>query len=373
MAISASAISASTEVRQYGLLLCFVCGALYATQRAVSEGSTRYAIVQGLFLVGAVLTHYTARGDNRSRHICLALLVFRRRSTANSVHDHRNLNCRRDSFRVELFCTVSPRGGVQCDQPRLCQTVILGERYRDAAWILEEGVLGNFLIYGQREIGVSLHVSFPGLDLPPCCLAGPKHRALLALLIISPLLLGFATAVCQVLPFAGSRHQTYLLPFLAVGFSAALTWMPRTWMAPLLLLGVVLAPHWLTHNPPDNNPRILPIRDMTAATNYIQQAVPRGSPLFVDEQTRYLLGYYLGRNDSSLDSQRPLRSNERIDGRRIVAPRGYVWSFNPKETFPQLNDSAGTLGLVPTEPLWVVSAAWARDSTRNTASGRGPS
>ena len=60
MAISASAISASTEVRQYGLLLCFVCGALYATQRAVSESSTRYAIVQGLFLVGAVLTHYTA-------------------------------------------------------------------------------------------------------------------------------------------------------------------------------------------------------------------------------------------------------------------------------------------------------------------------
>jgi uncharacterized membrane protein len=60
MAISASAISASTEVRQYGLLLCVVCGALYATQRAVSESSTRYAIVQGLFLAGAVLTHYTA-------------------------------------------------------------------------------------------------------------------------------------------------------------------------------------------------------------------------------------------------------------------------------------------------------------------------
>jgi len=60
IALSPSAISASTEIRQCGLLLCFICGALYATERAFGERSTRWAIVQGLCLVGALLTHYTA-------------------------------------------------------------------------------------------------------------------------------------------------------------------------------------------------------------------------------------------------------------------------------------------------------------------------
>lgn len=60
MAVSPAAISASTEVRQYGLLLCFVCGSLYATERTFSERSTIWAIVQGLFLLGALLTHYIA-------------------------------------------------------------------------------------------------------------------------------------------------------------------------------------------------------------------------------------------------------------------------------------------------------------------------
>ena len=60
MALSPAAISASTEVRQYGLLLCFVCGALYATERTFAERSTTWAIAQGLCLAGALLTHYTA-------------------------------------------------------------------------------------------------------------------------------------------------------------------------------------------------------------------------------------------------------------------------------------------------------------------------
>jgi uncharacterized membrane protein len=60
LSVSPAAISASTEVRQYGLLLCFVCGALYATERTLHENSARWAVLQGLFLLAALLTHYTA-------------------------------------------------------------------------------------------------------------------------------------------------------------------------------------------------------------------------------------------------------------------------------------------------------------------------
>ena len=60
MAIAPVAITASTEVRQYGLLLFFVCGSLYATERALSERSTMWAMLQAIFLIGALLTNYTA-------------------------------------------------------------------------------------------------------------------------------------------------------------------------------------------------------------------------------------------------------------------------------------------------------------------------
>ena len=60
MALSPLAISASVEVRQYGILLFFLCAALYATEVMFAKRSTRWAILQGLFLLGASLTHYTA-------------------------------------------------------------------------------------------------------------------------------------------------------------------------------------------------------------------------------------------------------------------------------------------------------------------------
>jgi hypothetical protein len=61
-----------------------------------------------------------------------------------------------------------------------------------------------------------------------------KARSLTAFLVISPLAVGFAAAVAQVFPFAGSRHQTCLLPFLAAGIAAALAWLQRGWAVPLL-------------------------------------------------------------------------------------------------------------------------------------------
>jgi len=48
-----------------------------------------------------------------------------------------------------------------------------------------------------------------------------KAPKLTALLVISPFVVGFIAALFRVFPFAGSRHQTYLLPFLAAGISAA--------------------------------------------------------------------------------------------------------------------------------------------------------
>jgi len=172
---------------------------------------------------------------------------------------------------------------------------------------------------------------------------------------------GFAAAVFLVFPFAGSRHQTYLLPFLAAGISAALASPQRGRALLLLLLGAVIAPLWVTRAMPDNNPRVLPRGDMTAAITYVARMVPRGSPLFVDFETREVLRYYLARNDTSLDTVRSEAAvEESLGGYRVVlAPRkDALWAFRPDDALERVTESARTLGVPPGDPLWVVSAAW---------------
>lgn len=126
-----------------------------------------------------------------------------------------------------------------------------------------------------------------------------RARLLLFLLLISPFVIGFVAAVCHVLPFAGSRHQTYLLPFVAAGFSAVLTRMHRNWAATFLLVGVLLAPVAAVRITRQYKSHILPIGDMAAAIAYMNGNIPRNAWLFVDDQTRYILGYYLAKNQSS--------------------------------------------------------------------------
>jgi hypothetical protein len=174
--------------------------------------------------------------------------------------------------------------------------------------------------------------------------------------------MGFVAGIFQVFPFAGSRHQTYLLPFFVSGISAALVWLQPRLAALLFLIGViVIAPIWVTYSAPDNNGRILAKGDMTAAIEFVDRTVPRGAPLFADYETLYVLKYYLARDDTN---QGALRSEkeERLGGYRIVTPREWVWAFRPNEVLDQVNESAQAIGVRPGDPLWVISAAWTEPS-----------
>jgi hypothetical protein len=361
MALSQAELSASTEVRQYGLLLCFVCGALYATERALAERSTGWAIVQGLFLLFALLTHYTALIVIGSLDLYVLLRLFSDRAP------------------LRLFFTI----GVTQAVLALAFGWLYFEQIRRSA-VFHPATLSYltpyFFVRGSETpigfvtrslLGTFAYIVNWRLALPSMLvlLAGlvalltgrTSAERLTSLWIVAPLVFGFVAAIYRVFPFAGSRHQTYLLPFLAMGFSAALAWIPARLAAPLLLAPLILAPIWVTHNPPANNPKLFPIGEMTKAILYIDQTVPPGAPLFVDGQTGHILAYYLGRDDFSSNSSLPNRNNgERPGGHRVIAPRDFVRfrSFEPNEVFAQVNESARGVGVPSGDPLWIITVAW---------------
>ena len=355
MAVSPAAISASTEVRQYGLLLLFICGALYATERALTEQSSRWAVIQGLCLLGALLTHYSAP-------VVIA-----------SVGIYNLLRCIVDRAPRRLWFIFAAAQLVLA-LVLLCLYVtnlsksslshVAGFSYLDtyfarpgetALAFSGRAIVATFAyLVNQKRAYLSMLLLVGGIAA--LFMGRTKAPRLTGLLIIFPFIIGLITGIVHALPFAGSRHQTYLLPFLAAGLAAAFTWIPRRFSALTLLPVVALALFFIARNPPDNDPRLMPMRDMTATINYINQTIPRSAPLFVDEQTRFVLGYYLGRNDSGLDAPRAIWNNPTVGDRRLVSSRD--WLFDPNDAIAHANKLAEGINLPAGVPIWIVSAAW---------------
>jgi hypothetical protein len=361
MALSPVAISASTEVRQYGLLLCFVCGALYATERMFSDRSAGWAIVQGVLLVGALLTHYIALLVIAAIGVCVVLRLLSEGAP------------RRVLFTF-VACQLVLAGALvwlYFSQVRtmLVPGGIIDMSYLRANYYLkgQETLLGFAWRMLSRTFGYA--VGFRRLALIPLSLfvAGlvaiatgrTKAARLTAVLVVSPFVVGFAAGLLHVFPFAGSRHQAYLLPFLAAGISASLAWVDRRVAVCLLLAGVVIAaPLWVILAVPDNNRRILRKSDISEAIQYVHQMIPVGSTLFVDGSTRAELEYYLARNDQELDAARTKPMAEWLGGYRVVVPKHFVWLFLPDEVFEQVNESAQALHVPSGDSLWIFSTAW---------------
>src|SRR5260370_7578836 len=60
LSFAPSLIGLSAEVRQYALLLFFMAGCLYLSERAIQENSQPLMVLFSLCLYGALLTHYSS-------------------------------------------------------------------------------------------------------------------------------------------------------------------------------------------------------------------------------------------------------------------------------------------------------------------------
>lgn len=365
LALSPMSISASAEVRQYGLLVFFICAALYATERTFADRSTRWAILQGLFLLGAILTHYIALIVLACIGFYVLLRMFSDRPPRRIV-----VTILLSQLIIAVVFLALYFGQVRKSIPfgshatlEWIKPFIYSADQETLLGFARRSIFGTFL-YAVGAVRLSYLFMFLFVaGLAALLAARTKAPRLTALLAISPFVVGFVAAIFQVFPFAGTRHQTYLLPFLAVGIAAAFACLPRGWTVPVLVLGIAIAPHWLSRAMPDNNMKVDPLTDMTAEMAYVKQTVPAGTPIFVDYETRQVLRYYLARYQSFPGTLQTRRVTEqRYGAYRVVAPAEYVWIFRPDQVLDQATKSARAIGAQPGNPLWVVSVAWADPS-----------
>jgi hypothetical protein len=363
LAICPSAVSASTEVRQYGLLLLFLCGALYAADRSLEEESIGWAALEGLTLVCALLSQYIALLVIVSLGVYVLLRYLRGgvpRGVILSLLGGQLIA-------MGLFVAIYFRQIRHSDVYSAAARAYLTKGYYQAAKSTVPGFLWNGLLdtfsflfgtVGKACGGFILALFTAGVI---ALLAGRTRASrVTGVFVVTPLVLGAIAGLLRVFPFGGTRHEAYLLPFLALGLAAVTVWMPSRLSAPLFLAAAFVSPLWIAHFEPDNSPRLSSLADMKAAVDAIDHSVPVGVPLFVDQQTRYVLRYYLGRDDRSLDNLSAARGNdESVRGHRIVSPASSLWAFGPNDVATEVQHMGEEVHAKRGQPLWVVSVAWA--------------
>lgn len=353
MALSPAAISASTEVRQYGLLLFFVSGAIYATERMLDECSVFWAVVQGSLLLLAFLTDYTALLAIGSLDIYVLIRIILK-------HVPYRVALTAGIFQVALaallvwlyfwqirFFVGAPLSYLQ---PHF---YVKGEAPFKFVLRTVYRTFFHVVGFGGRWVTLAAILSFLG-GLGAIATGRTKGNRFTAILVICPFVVGFVAALFRAFPFDGTRHQAYLLPFIAAGLSASLALVKQRAAGLLLLTAMVFAPLEIFYASPDNSPRTMPLSDMTAAIGYIHRAIPRGSALFVDGETRYMLEYYLTRDDAKFDAA----NQQWLGGYRVVGPRQYEWAFQPAQLRQQISQSGKALDLSSCSCAWVISVSW---------------
>jgi hypothetical protein len=360
MALSPAAVAASTEVRPYGILLLFICISLYATERMLKDRSLPWAVTQGCFLLAAMLTHYTALVAVAS--ICAYTLI---RSYFDGV-PRRILEIVLTSQVVlasalawQYFTIVRTRltfgAGQAADYLKPYYYAVGRETPIEFVWRM---IFETFRrVTRGHDLAIVCILIFL-IGLAAIFFGRTLSRAHFGALIVLPFVVGIICGALQIFPFAGSRHQAYLLPFIAAGLSASLTWM-RSGMAAILLLTVAIfaAPIWIIRGVPDNDGRMFPKRDMVAAIDYIHRAIPPEAPILVDVETRETLEYYLGKDDKNLDASAKRSAEEYLGGYRVLMPREYEWAFRV-DGLPTRIAELEQEHRVFQGPPWIVSVSW---------------
>lgn len=359
------------EVRSYGLLLGGICGALYGLERSYEEDSLKWMAFGHACLYAAILSHYSALWVTVAIGCYSILRLYALRAKRLTWTAWAGFQAGAILLYVVLYFTHIKYMRSGWMQNWAVHNYLKSGHFHGG----DQSLLGfigsgfkNVFSYllGIHAAGITGVVLFVAgvmaLLVVPAIREGEKRRDL-AVLLATPLVLGCVGAIFHLNPFSGSRHSSYLLPFLAAGISLAVfRWVKYS--AVLASLICLIGPAWLmwTISSPlmggNNSPKWLPRNEMTRALEFLSAEVPVDRPLIVDNQTFFELKYYLGKNSPIYMVKRDENLLLKRIGERPVIYSGNPWIFSKKNFIPFVRKTKKLSGAKPGELLWAMSTLW---------------
>ena len=342
------------EIRQYGLLVMGICGALYALEIALDRESPAWMVLAYLMLDAAILSNYSALWVAAAFSVYGLLRLYQLKA---KFPNWMTWACGQANVAlIYAFLYVhhirAMRQGWMLNHA--VNDYLKNGYFHGGGEALTGFFLGGLqavfkYLTGERQIvnaGILLFAAGLVFLLLMSARPGGTRRRDLFLLLSMPLLFGFAGTMLKLQPFLGSRHVTFLFPFLAAGMALALLrWMKYPALA--ATLAGFAGPAWLLltlSSPaiiPNNNPEVLSRSNMVRALEFQKAEIPRDSLILMDYQTWLEMRYYR---------------------RNLAKARAcsWEWSFN-RENFQDLVRKVRQDGNIqPGERIWAMSVSWYR-------------
>jgi hypothetical protein len=333
-----SSIELSAEVRQYALLLAFSMAAGYLAELGLARNSVPAMLGSGLCLCLALATHYSAFLFALTLGVYTALRMRQQHSglkvfAAWEFGQVLAVGLGYFFFVTHLTQLGKTYGGVSAVRGFMANE-FLGNSY------YAPGRVNPLLFVFARTGGVLQYLfeqpvvgdlAYPVFVLGLIQLLRRRERPgrLLGLLLVFPFLANALAALVRAYPYGGTRHCFLLLPFASALVATGLVSMLRKQLARgvLVALAVALlcnliaarrAPYISRPNQRQKN--------MVSAIAFLRQVGP-ASPIFTDDQTSHMLGYYFC-------DQRPLELNQTVlgftsfecGGHQVIVAHQFVFS-----------------------------------------------
>ena len=367
-------IELSAEVRQYALLLFFLATAAYLLDRALDEDSATVMLLSALSLYLALLSHYSAILFAAALGLYSLLRVIARRPSAQVCVAWASGQTSAVGLIAALY--VSHISKLKGDYASGTINGWLGNSFyrpgHDNPLLFVIARTGGVFqyVFGQLAVGDLAFVAFiAGVVLlwKENTLPGRSNispRQLVPLLVL-PFAVGAGASIARIYPYGGTRHSAFLIMFGVAGVSFLLAKFAKQHIARGIVIAFLIVVACNLFGKP-HRPYILredqSRMQMLRALGFLHAQVPQSDLMFVDYQTRLLLGYYLC-PEQPVSFSAPVGSLEQFpcNGYRVVAAAPNLYIFTAETFLPMWNKLLRDVPLKSGQSVWVMQAGWEVD------------
>jgi len=374
-------IELSAEVRQYALLLFFLAGTAYLLESALEKNSAAAMLLSAFSLYLALLSHYSAILFAAAIGLYSLLRVIACRPSAQFCVAWTSGQAGAVGLIAALY--VSHISRLKGDYASGTINGWLGNSFyrpgHDNPLLFVIARTGGVFqyVFGQLAIGDLAFVAFlAGVVLlwRENILPGRSNvsfRQLVALFAL-PFAIGAGASIARIYPYGGTRHSAFLIMFAVAGVSFLLVKFAKQQIARGIMIAflivVVCNLFGKSHRPyilrEDQNGM-----QMVRALGFIHAQVPQSDLIFVDYQTRLLLGYYLC-PEQPVPFSAPVGSLEQFpcNGFRVVAAAPDLYVFTAENFGTRWDQLVRSVPLKSGQAVWIMQAGWEVDLARELQS-----
>ncbi|MGH9513260.1 MAG: glycosyltransferase family 39 protein [Terriglobales bacterium] len=366
-------VSLSSEVRQYSLLLLFMALAGYFLETSLAEDSVFQMVLFSLSLYLAMLSHYSALFFAASVGLYGLLRLVRHRFSSKLLITWALGQLGALLLFIFLYRTHISKLKGSSVAAEATEGWLRSSYFRldhDHALLFIFGrTFGVFqFIFGNLAIGDVMGLCFIAgivllLKRKNADTRGNSIRPArwqLAILFVLPFVLNCAAAMIRAYPYGGTRHSLFLVVFGVAAVSLFLVQACRRSGTRSAAITVIIVAACITfarpHQPYMTRSEQSQVQ-MQRSITFIEHRIPQSVPLFIDVQTRMLLGYYLCRSQQN-SAEAPQSDFKVLDcgGYQLIVAN--LWKFEPETFLTSWNRMIRTYGMKPGDFVWVIQEGW---------------